>query len=125
MDGGIDHKVRGWGRLGPATRFALQGLAAAWRHEAAFRLEVAVLGVAVLLAWWLGGTAVEQVLLVGSVVLVCIVELLNSAIEAVVDRHGPEHHPLAGRAKDLGAAAVFVSVMLAALTWGLLLAGRG
>lgn len=116
-----DYKVRGWGRLVPATRFALQGLAAAWRHEAAFRLELSVLAVAVPLALLFGRSVTDRALLIGSVVLVCVVELMNSAVEAVVDRIGPDFHELSGRAKDLGSAAVFLSVVLSASIWFLLM----
>jgi len=110
----------GWQHLVHSTRYSLNGLSAAFRNEAAFRQE---LGLAVLLlplAWWIGAGPVEWILLVGSCLLVLIVELLNSAIENVVDRIGSERHELSGRAKDIGSAAVMLSLMVAALTWGLL-----
>ena len=76
------------------------------------------------LAAWLGGNGVERALLIGSMLLVLAVELLNSAIEAVIERYGAEHHELAGRAKDMGSAAVFVLMMNVLLCWGLILAPR-
>ncbi len=113
------------GRLVGALGYSLQGLKAVFQHEAAFRQEVAISILVVPLALWLGDGAVERALLVGSWWLVLIVEVLNSAIEAVVDRIGPERHELAGRAKDLGSAAVFLSISLAVLTWGLILFAPG
>ena len=76
------------------------------------------------LAWWLGDTPVERVLLIGSMLLVMSVELLNSSIEAVIERYGAEFHELAGRAKDMGSAAVFVLMLNVALTWGVILVPR-
>jgi len=115
------HTPRGPGRLLAATRWSLQGLRAAWLHESSFRLEVCLSGVLVPLGTWLGRTGVEKALLVGTVMLVLAMELLNSAIETVIERFGPEHHELAGRAKDMGSAAVFVCVLTAASTWTLVL----
>ncbi len=106
-----------------ATRWSLQGLAAAWHHEAAFRQEVAASLVLVPLALWLGENGVERALLLGSWLLVLVTELLNSAIEAVVDRVGEDPHPLSGRAKDLGSAAVMVSLVQAAVVWGCVVLG--
>ncbi|MBF0418059.1 MAG: diacylglycerol kinase [Magnetococcales bacterium] len=102
-----------------AAGYSWLGFQAAWRHEAAFRQEL--IGVMLLMpfGFWLGGNAVQRSLLLGSLLVVLIVELLNSAVEAVVDRIGPERHPLSGRAKDLGSSAVFVSLALAVLIWGL------
>lgn len=108
---------RGIRRLLAATGYSLAGLRAAWRHEAAFRQEVVLALVLAPLAFWLGETSLQRLLLLGSCLLVLIVELLNSAIEAVVDRIGPELHELSGRAKDLGSAAVFLSLLLAAAAW--------
>lgn len=111
----------GLARIIAATGYSLQGLKSAYRHEAAFRQEcwlVAVL-LPVALIWSPG--LVETILLIGSLMLVPIVELLNSAIEAVVDRIGPEHHELSGRAKDIGSAAVLLTLLLMGLTWGLVL----
>ena len=107
-------------RIVNATFFSLAGLRAAWLHESAFRQETLLCAVLIPAAFWLGQTAVERALLVGSCLLVLIVELLNSGVEAVVDRVGDEHHDLAGRAKDLGSAAVFVSLALVVVVWGLI-----
>ncbi|MBS0877053.1 MULTISPECIES: diacylglycerol kinase [unclassified Tatumella] len=107
----------GWRRIIKAAGYSWQGLRAAWRHEAAFRQEAVLAAVAVIVACWLNVDTVTRILLIGSVVLVVIVEVLNSAIEAVVDRLGPEIHPLSGRAKDLGSAAVFLALLLAAFVW--------
>ena len=104
-----------------ATVNALSGLCAACRHERAFREEVAVLVVVAPLGLWLGETGVERALLVGSWLLVMVVELLNSGIEAAIDRVGKERHELSGLAKDLGAAAVFCSIVLAIVVWLLVL----
>jgi diacylglycerol kinase (ATP) len=107
----------GWRHLVHSTRYSLKGLRAAWSHEAAFRQELA-LGVILLpLAWWIGQSPVEWILLFGTCLLVLIVELLNSAIESVVDRIGEERHELSGRAKDMGSAAVMLAMFLAGLTW--------
>jgi diacylglycerol kinase (ATP) len=113
----------GLARLWHAAGYSLAGLRAAWRHEAAFRQEVLLCLPLVPLGLWLGANGVERALLLGSLGLVLAAELVNSAIEAAVDRHGPERHPLAGRAKDAGSAAVLVALVVAALTWLLLLLG--
>lgn len=118
------HLPRGPGRVLKAARWSLQGLQAAWLHESSFRLEVCLLVVLAPLGLWLGQTPVERALLVGSLLLVLAIELLNSAIEAVIERYGPEIHELAGRAKDMGSAAVFVLMMNVVLTWGLILGPR-
>ena len=107
-----------------AARWSLQGLAAAWLHESSFRLEVYLFVVLAPLAWWFGQTPVEQVLLIGSMLLVLSIELLNSAIEAVIERYGAEFHELAGRAKDMGSAAVFVMMANVILTWAVILGPR-
>ncbi|MCB1606843.1 MAG: diacylglycerol kinase [Xanthomonadales bacterium] len=107
-----------------AFRYSLQGLKAALRHEASFRLEVQLAAILIPLGLYLGGTPTERVLMVGSVLLVLITELLNGSIEAVVDKTTPEFHELAGRAKDMGSAAVFVAMSNVVLTWGLLLLPR-
>ncbi|BBD78139.1 diacylglycerol kinase [Hydrogenophilus thermoluteolus] len=107
----------GFQRLGGALRYSLRGLAAAWRFEAAFRQEVALLLIALPLAMWLGETTAERLLLVLSLVAVLVVELLNSAIEALCDLVHPDPHPLIARAKDLGSAAVFLTLIAAAALW--------
>jgi diacylglycerol kinase (ATP) len=111
----------GFKRLINAFGFSMQGLKAAYKHEEAFRQELVVLAVAIPLSIWLADTAVEVILLIGSVLLLLIVELINSAIEATVDRFGSEHHELSGRAKDMGSAAVLVTTILAAMTWLLII----
>lgn len=108
----------GFKRLLYSTRYSLKGLAAAWRFEAAFRQELAVTALLLPVTFWLGRDLVEWLLLMGSALMVMAVELLNSAVESVVDRIGVEHHELSGRAKDLGSAAVFLSVLFAFLVWG-------
>ena len=104
-------------RLLNATRFSWQGLCAAYCNEQAFRQEVLVLVVIVPLAFFLTDISLERALLIASWMLVMIVELLNSAIEAVVDRFGEELHVLSGRAKDIGSAAVMFAILLCAVTW--------
>ena len=118
------HLPRGPARILMATRWSLQGLRAAWLHESSFRLEVCLFVVLAPLGWWLGETAIERVLLIGSMLLVLSIELLNSAIEAIIERYGAEHHVLAGRAKDMGSAAVFVLMVNVVLTWGAILLPR-
>ena len=112
-----------------AVRYSAAGLSAAIRHEAAFRQELALGLPLVAFALWLHPGRVQTLMLVGSVVLVWVVELLNSAIEALADALSTEQHPLLGRAKDLGSAAVLLCLLLAACTWAVLLGhcchGRG
>ena len=120
----VGHLPRGPGRVLKAARWSMQGLAAAWRHESSFRLEVCLFLVLAPLGAWLGQTPVERVLLIGSMLLVLGVELLNSAIEALIERYGAEFHELAGRAKDMGSAAVFVLMLNVLLTWGLIVIPR-
>ena len=105
-------------RIIRATRFSAQGFGHAWQHEAAFRQEIGLTVVLMPLAIWLGRTGFERFMLIICCVFVLIVELLNSAIEAAIDRFGEEHHELSGRAKDLGSAAVFLSLVVVAATWG-------
>ncbi len=111
-------------RILRATKFSAQGLAQAWQHEAAFRQELVLVLLLIPVAAWLGQTALERAVLIGCCLIVLIVELINSAIEAAIDRHGEEHHELSGRAKDMGSAAVFVSLVLVAVVWGLIVAER-
>ena len=124
MADAFGHLPRGPRRILLATRWSLQGLRFAWLYESSFRLEVYLFAVLGPLGLWLGQTAIERVLLVGSGLLVLSVELLNSAIEAVIERYGAEHHELAGRAKDMGSAAVFVLMVNVIMTWALILGPR-
>lgn len=105
-------------RIIRATRFSAQGFASAWKHEAAFRQELALVVIMMPIAVWLGQSIVETALLIAVLLLVLIVELFNSAIEAAIDRHGDEHHELSGRAKDMGSAAVFVVLVIVGVVWG-------
>jgi len=109
--------AKGVQRLFNASRWSILGLRSTLKHEAAFRQEVVLLIVLGPLGIWLGDTGVERALLAGSVLLVLIVELLNSAIESAIDRIGRDRHELSGRAKDQGSAAVALSIVLAALCW--------
>ena len=106
----------GFNRMWHATGYSLAGLRAGW-SEAAFRLEACLAVVMLPLAFWVGRGWVEVALLAGSVLLVLIVELLNTGIEAAIDRIGPERHALSKRAKDMGSAAVFLSLLLAGGIW--------
>lgn len=119
--GVIPPKRKGIPRLMAAARYSLAGLRAAFASEEAFRLEVIALVVGTPLALWLGESAVEKVLLIGSLLLLMIVELLNTGIEVLVNRIGSDYHELSGRAKDIGSAAVFVAMGLVAMVWLLLL----
>lgn len=110
-------------RLVQAGRYSVQGLLACWRAEAAFRQEVVLALVAVPLGLYLGTSGVERSLLTVSVLLVPIVELLNTGVENVVDRLDENAHPLSGRAKDVGSAAVLLSLFLAGWVWVLVLSG--
>ncbi|SDM15614.1 diacylglycerol kinase [Modicisalibacter muralis] len=111
----------GWRHLVHSTRYSMKGFKAAFLNEAAFRQELLLCALLLPFAWWIGETPVQWILLVGSCFLVLIVELLNSAVETAIDRIGLEHHVLSGRAKDIGSAAVMLSLMMAGMTWGLLL----
>jgi diacylglycerol kinase (ATP) len=108
------------GRIWNAGLFSLAGIRAAWQHETAFRQEIILGIILVPMAFWYGSTAVERVLLIGSCLIVLIVELLNSAVEAAIDRIGEDRHALSGRAKDMGSAAVFISLWTVVMTWGLI-----
>lgn len=108
-------------RIVSATVNSWKGLKGCWNNEAAFRQEVAGCVILVPLGLWLGDGGVEKALLASVCLLVLIVEILNSGIEAVVDRIGHEHHELSGLAKDLGSAAVMLSLALVAMTWFLIL----
>lgn len=111
----------GLSRILHAARYSWLGLKAAFVHEAAFRQELLLVVVLAPIAFWLTSEPVELALLIGSLLLVLIVELMNSAIEAVVDRFGGEQHELSGRAKDIGSAAVLISLLNVAIIWGLFL----
>ncbi len=114
---GIRRIINAWG-------YSMAGFRACFKHEEALRQETYALIFLVPLAIWLGDSGVERALLVGSLLLVPLVELLNSAVEAVVDRFGGEHHKLSGRAKDIASAAVFLSITMAMVTWILVLSPR-
>lgn len=113
----------GLSRLLGATRYSLQGLRAAFAHEAAFRQELAVGLPLIVLALWLGRGPLATGLLVASILFVFVVELLNSAIEALADAQSTERHPMLGRAKDLGSAAVMLSILAAVVVWAAVLLG--
>ena len=102
-----------------ATEYSLKGLRSAWRHEPAFRQECVIGLILLPCAFLLGETLVQTALLIGVCLIVLIIELLNSAVEAAVDRTGDEPHDLAARAKDMGSAAVALSLVLVWVTWGL------
>ena len=112
---------RGIRRLIAATRYSVSGLASAWRSEEAFRLEAIAAPFMIVGALWLGTTTADRILLIASVFIVLIVELLNTAIEYTVDRIGTDHHHLSGGAKDLASAAVFLSLLLVGVTWGIVI----
>jgi diacylglycerol kinase (ATP) len=118
------YKPRGLARVLRAFGSSMRGLSGAYRDEAAFRQELALAGVVIPLGLWFGHGAIERVLLIAPVLLILIVELLNSAIEATVDRIGPERHVLAGLAKDIGSAAVLLSFVLLGVVWLIVLLGR-
>lgn len=107
----------GFSRLLYALKYSAKGLAAAYKHEAAFRQELLVAMILVPLAFWIGETSLETLLLVAAIIFIFIIELLNSGLEAIADAITIEQHPLIGRAKDLGSAAVLLSIVLALLIW--------
>jgi diacylglycerol kinase (ATP) len=118
------HKSKGGlRRILNATRYSFDGLAAALRHEHAFRQELIAVAVLAPLGWVLGAGSTQRALLIGSLIVVLIVELLNAAVEAVVDRVSLERHDLAKRAKDLASASVMLSIANAAIVWVLVLLG--
>ncbi len=116
-----NQNVRGWRRVIYAFGYSMAGFKVCFEAEEAFRQELFLLMFLAPLGLWLGETPIERVLLVGCLLIVLIVELLNSAIEANVDRVGMERHELSARAKDIASAAVFMSFALTVLTWGLIL----
>ena len=103
-----------------AVIWSMAGLKAAWKNEQAFRWEATIIFLMMPVGLWLGKTAVERALLIASAMSILVTELLNSAVEAVVDRIGPELHKLSKRAKDLGSAAALISMITAAVVWGLI-----
>ncbi len=117
-------QLTGLRRLVSASSNSWKGFVAAWTHEEAFRQELILVIVASPLAFMLGNSWIERALLLGSLLQILIVELLNTGIEVVVDRIGPDHHELSGRAKDVASAAVLVSLLLAASTWAMILLPR-
>ncbi|MGB0865635.1 MAG: diacylglycerol kinase [Granulosicoccaceae bacterium] len=116
-----DGSSSGWGRLRAAAANSYKGLLAAWKNEEAFRQEVMLLLLAAPLSFLVGESAIERLILIAVIVVLILVELLNSAIESVVDRVGLERHELSGRAKDQASAAVLLAAALAAGTWLVLL----
>ena len=114
------NQTGGLRRIWNAAGYSFAGIRASWRNEAAFRQEAILAGLLVPTAFWYGDSAVERILLIGSCLLVLIVELLNSAVEAAIDRIGDDRHTLSGRAKDMGSASVFISLWGVLITWGLI-----
>ena len=115
---------RGPRQIWRAFQWSMKGLRAAWQHEASFRLEAYLVVILFPLGLWVGEGPIEKAILCGSLVLVLSAELLNSAIEAVVDKASPEFHELAGRAKDMGSAAVLFLMFNVLLCWVLILSAR-
>ncbi len=118
------HVPRSPFRAWKAFVWSMQGLRATWLVESSFRLEVYLFVVLAPLTFWLTPVGVERAILIGCMMLVLVIEVLNSAVEAVVDRWGREHNELAGRAKDMGSAAVFLADMNVLACWGLVLGPR-
>lgn len=117
-------EARGPRQIWRAFNWSMMGLRAAWRHEASFRLETYLVVILFPLGLWLGHGPLEKAMLCGSLLLVLSMELANSAVEAVVDKVSPEFHELAGRAKDMGSAAVLMLMGNVVLCWGLVLCSR-
>ncbi|SRR5579885_1942811 len=115
---------RGPRQIWQALIWSLKGLRACWRLEASFRLEVCLVVILFPLGLWLGDGPVEKVLLCGALLLVPAAELLNAALEAIVDHICPDVHPFAERVKDMGSAAVFVLLLNVLLVWGVILGSR-
>ncbi len=112
---------KGLTRLINALGYSRDGLRAAWQNEAAFREEILLAAIAIPLAVLLAKTGVDRALMMGSIILILIVEILNSAVEAVVDKASPEKNDLAKRAKDMGSAAVLLSLLNAVVVWACIL----
>ncbi len=117
----MKNEAKGLSRIASAYKFSMQGLKSCYQSEAAFRQELWLSIVLIPSVFWLSDSPIEQVLLIFPIVLVLIVEVLNSAIESVVDRVGDEYHKLSGVAKDMGSAAVGLSLMLVVITWLIIL----
>ena len=110
--------------IGNAFIWSGAGIKAAWKNELAFRVEAIIIAILMPLAIWVGRTAAEKALLIVACMLVLIVELVNSALEAVVDRIGTERHELSGRAKDMGSAAAFFTMLMAGIVWAIIVVDR-
>jgi diacylglycerol kinase (ATP) len=119
-----NQQATGIKRLINAFRYSIKGFKAAWQNEEAFRQECVAALVMLPAAIWLGQTVEQQALLILSFLLVPLTELMNSAVEAIVDRVGTEHHELSGRAKDVASAAVMLSMMMVCVVWGLIIADQ-
>ena len=117
----VNQKAKGWRRMTRAFGYSMKGLRACYKHEEAFRQELFLLIPLIPLGLWFGETPVERAMLVSCLWMVPIVELLNSAIEANVDRVGLERHELSERAKDIASAAVFTSILFVIVIWALIL----
>ena len=117
-------KNRGISRLINAFWYSLAGFKAAWKNEEAFRQEIILAILVIPAGLWIGTTATQRALLIGTYFLIPLTELLNSAIEAIVDRMGPERHVLSGRAKDLGSAAVLLIICVVVIVWGFIIYER-
>lgn len=111
-------------RIVHAFFYSMKGLKAAWSHEAAFRQEAVLSMVLIPVSFWLAQNHIELILLISSVFWVLLAELANSSIEAAVDRTGTDHHHLSGRAKDIGSALVFISLLLLAIVWAIVAFNR-
>ena len=107
----------GWQRIWDATGYSIKGIKSAWSNEAAFRQELVIVIVLLPVAFWLGETGLQRALLIFSLLVVLMVELLNSAIETAIDRIGSDPNELSGRAKDMGSAAVMISLLAAGMVW--------
>lgn len=113
----MKNTTTGWRHLYHAACYAAKGLQAAWQQEAAFRQELVITIIGTIISYCLAFSTLERLLLLGSMLLILMIELINSAIEATVDRMGEEFHPLAGRAKDMAAAAVLLSCLFSLFCW--------
>jgi diacylglycerol kinase (ATP) len=113
-----------WAHIGRAFFWSVAGIQTAWKNELAFRVEAIVIVVMTPVGLWLGRTAAERALLIASALLILIIELLNSALEAAVDRIGLERHELSGRAKDMGSGAAFIAMVTAGIVWALIASER-